>query len=215
MVSWSGVATHTGYTLGQLVQRLVLPVVLRSRIVGRRGYWKRLCTQGEYRHGIQAASRYVSYCFTLMISLAAATGFATDSKPATAPSASVQAFDLRDVRLLDGQFKAAMDRNAQYLLSLEPDRFLHYFRTQRDCRQRLPRMAAGSRPGRRGPVLGHYLSALSLQFRASGDDRFKQRIDYIVDELATIQSANGNGYLCAEEDGKQFWAELAAGDGEA
>jgi len=64
-------------------------------------------------------------------------------------------------------------------------------------------------------MLGIIFSSLSLQYRASGDDRFKQRIDYIVDELALIQSANGNGYLCAQADGKQFWADLASGNPQA
>src|SRR5580692_3292490 len=32
-------------------------------------------------------------------------------------------FDLADVQLLNGPFKQAMDLNAKYLLSLEPDRF--------------------------------------------------------------------------------------------
>ena len=48
------------------------------------------------------------------------------------PAGPLQAygFALRDVRLLDSPFKAkaAMRRNEQYLLSLEPDRLLHRFR---------------------------------------------------------------------------------------
>lgn len=158
----------------------------------------------------------VTCCFTLISLVGATAGFAADSKPATVPAASVQPFDLRDVKLLDGPFKSAMDRNAQYLLSLEPDRFLHYFRTEAGLPAKAPAYGGWESPREgAGRCLGHYLSALSLQFRASGDDRFKQRIDYIVDELATIQSANGNGYLFAEQDGKQFWAELAAGDAQA
>jgi len=34
-------------------------------------------------------------------------------------------FSLGDVKLLDSPFKKAMDLNAAYLLSLEPDRLLH------------------------------------------------------------------------------------------
>ena len=44
-----------------------------------------------------------------------------------APMAAL-AFSLRDVRLLDGPFKHAMELDQQYLLSLDPDRLLHNFR---------------------------------------------------------------------------------------
>ena len=37
-------------------------------------------------------------------------------------------FPLTDVRLLDGPFKQAQRLDAEYLLSLEPDRLLHTFR---------------------------------------------------------------------------------------
>src|SRR5437868_2054014 len=38
------------------------------------------------------------------------------------------AFDLADVRLLEGPFRRAQERNGRYLLQLEPDRLLHNFR---------------------------------------------------------------------------------------
>jgi hypothetical protein len=38
------------------------------------------------------------------------------------------AFPLNEVRLLDSPFKHAMEMDAKWLLSLEPDRFLHRFR---------------------------------------------------------------------------------------
>ena len=40
----------------------------------------------------------------------------------------VYAFSLRDVRLLESPFKTAMELDAKYLLSLEPDRFLSRYR---------------------------------------------------------------------------------------
>src|SRR5688572_7972134 len=41
-----------------------------------------------------------------------------------------RAFGLADVRLLDGPFKKAMMLDAEYLLRLEPDRFLSWFRKE-------------------------------------------------------------------------------------
>jgi hypothetical protein len=37
-------------------------------------------------------------------------------------------FPLKDVTLFPAPLKHAMDKDAEYLLSLEPDRFLHWFR---------------------------------------------------------------------------------------
>ena len=48
-----------------------------------------------------------------------------------------------------------------------------------------------------GHTLGHYLTALSQQYVASGDRRFRKRIDYIVAEMAEAQRAYGDGYVGA------------------
>src|SRR5436190_1444364 len=53
-----------------------------------------------------------------------------NSKIKVKPVVAIQAysFDLKDVRLLDGSpFKNAMDKDAAYLLSIEPNRLLHRF----------------------------------------------------------------------------------------
>ncbi len=130
------------------------------------------------------------------------------------PIRAVESFDLRDVRLLDSPFKRAMDLNARYLLSLEPDRFLCYFRTNAGLKPKAEAYGGWEAPNSgAGRCLGHYLSALSLQFRASGDARFKQRVDYIVDELALCQQTNG--LLTAQAGVKEAFAELATGKGDA
>jgi len=41
---------------------------------------------------------------------------------------AVRPFPLQNVRLLDGPFKQAMDRNTRYLHDLDSDRLLHNFR---------------------------------------------------------------------------------------
>src|SRR5947209_17247045 len=86
------------------------------------------------------------------------------------PPIVAEPFDLRDVRITAGPFKAAADLNARYLLSLEPDRFLHYFRTEAGLAPKAPPYGGweSSTTGA-GRCLGHYLSALSLQYRATGD----------------------------------------------
>ena len=42
--------------------------------------------------------------------------------------------------------------------------------------------------------------------------KFKQRVDYIVDQLAQCQNANANGYVGAIPDGQKAFAEIASGN---
>ena len=58
---------------------------------------------------------------------ALADGYSKDKVKPAVPF-QVRAFDLRDVRLLEGPFQRAQERDGQYLLSLDPDRLLHTFR---------------------------------------------------------------------------------------
>lgn len=121
---------------------------------------------------------------------------------------------LSAVRLTGGPLKHAQDLDAAYLLQLEPDRMLAYFRK----RAGLPSKAVGyggwDGDGKQltGHILGHYLSAVSLMWAATGDARFKERADYLVQGLKEVQDAHGDGYLGALEGGKERFAEVARGD---
>jgi uncharacterized protein len=118
------------------------------------------------------------------------------------------AFDLADVRLLEGPFRQAQERDARYLLQLEPDRLLHNFRVNAGLKPKAPVYGGwesvepwvGIRC--QGHTLGHYLSACSLMFAATGDDQFKRRADYIVEELRECQDAGRSGLVCAFPDGE-------------
>ena len=48
-----------------------------------------------------------------------------------------------------------------------------------------------------GHIAGHYLSAVSYMYAATGDPQFKQRADYLVGELKEVQDKQGDGYLGA------------------
>jgi DUF1680 family protein len=126
-------------------------------------------------------------------------------------SGKVQPFDLADVRLLDGPFQRARDRDTAYLLSLDPDRLLHGFRTEAGLAAKAPTYGGWENMGVAGHTLGHYLSAVSLDFRATGDPRLKSSADYLVAELALCQAKNGNGYVSAIPDGKAMFADVARG----
>lgn len=114
-----------------------------------------------------------------------------------APRIDVAGFDLADVRLLDSPFREASERNARYLLTLDPDRLLHNTRKYAGLEPKGALYGGWESQGIAGHSLGHYLTALSQQFAASGDGRFRERIDYIVAEMAEAQRAYGDGYVGA------------------
>ena len=115
--------------------------------------------------------------------------------PVVAPAA--RPFPLGDVQLLDSPFEAAMELNARYLLSLEPDRLLHNARQYAGLEPKAAAYGGWEQAGVAGHTLGHYLTALSQQYAATGDERFRKRIDYIVAEMAECQERYGDGYVGA------------------
>ncbi len=121
---------------------------------------------------------------------------------------------LNRVRLTGGPLKTAQDVTAKYLLSLEPDRMLAYYRVRAGLTQKAEPYAGWDGGGRNltGHIAGHHLSAVSLMYLATGDERFKQRADYIVGELKTVQDANHDGYLGALEGGREAFAKVTKGD---
>ncbi len=121
-------------------------------------------------------------------------------------------FPLNDVRLLPGVFKDAMNEDAKYLLSLEPDRFLHRFRVNAGLKPKGKIYGGWESEGVSGHSLGHYLSACSMMYAASGDKEFKKKVDYIVDELDECQRARKTGYVGAIPNEDSIWDEVAAGD---
>lgn len=122
------------------------------------------------------------------------------------------AFDLADVRLLDGPFKKAMMLDAEYLLRLEPDRLLSWFRKEAGLKPKGEVYGGWESQGVAGHSLGHYLSACAMLFASTGDTRFRDRIIYAVNELELCQRNNGNGYIAAIPNGKKIFSEVAAGD---
>ena len=121
-------------------------------------------------------------------------------------------FPLSQVQLLNGPFRAAMDRNADYLLSLEPDRLLARVREFAGLEPKAPHYGGWEAQGIATHSLGHYLSACALQYSATGDERFKQRVAYVADELAACQAAHGDGYVAGIPRGHEIFAEVAAGN---
>ena len=121
---------------------------------------------------------------------------------------------LTAVRLTGGPLKRAQERDAQYLLDLDPDRMLSFYRTRAGLPKKAEPYGGWDGEGRQltGHITGHHLSAVSYMFAATGDTRFKQRADYIVGELKIVQDAHKNGYVGAIMGGEEAFNELAKGN---
>lgn len=127
--------------------------------------------------------------------------------------ASVEPFPLTQVRLLDGPFKHAQDLNIASLLQYEPDRLLARFRTEAGLKPKAESYGGWEGESLAGHTLGHHLSACALMYQSTGDERFKERAEYIVKELGEVQQANGGQYLGAFPKGKEvFENEVAKGN---
>ncbi|HEX7645110.1 MAG TPA: glycoside hydrolase family 127 protein [Burkholderiaceae bacterium] len=120
-------------------------------------------------------------------------------------------FPLQDVRLGPGPFLDAQRTDRRYLMALDPDRLLAPFRREAGLPQIKPSYGNWESGGLDGHMGGHYLSALSLMYAATGDKAVLARLNYFVAELKKCQERNGDGYLGGIPGGKEAWHDIAAG----
>lgn len=145
-------------------------------------------------HLLTCATRRAAAAAAL-IGIAFCSGAATPVIPEIA-----RPLPLSAVRLTGGPLKNAQELDAAYLLKLEPDRMLFHLRERAGLEPKAKSGYGGWDGGGRqltGHICGHYLSSVSLMWAATGDERFKERADYIVRELKEIQDKQGDGYIGA------------------
>ncbi|HVV73326.1 MAG TPA: beta-L-arabinofuranosidase domain-containing protein, partial [Verrucomicrobiae bacterium] len=107
---------------------------------------------------------------------------------------AVAPIPLESVRLAGGPLGKAQDLGIQNILRLDPDRLLYHFRLLAGLDPKADRDYGGwEGPGRQltGHMAGHYLSACSLMYAATGDERLQSAADYMVDQLADVQAKRG------------------------
>ncbi|XHR92815.1 beta-L-arabinofuranosidase domain-containing protein [Mucilaginibacter sp. UC70_90] len=121
-------------------------------------------------------------------------------------------FNLRDVQLLESPFKKAMEVDAAYLLSIEPNRLLSAFRSHSGLTPKGKMYEGWESSGLAGHTLGHYLSAISMHYASTRDPEFLKRVNYIVKELDECQVARKTGYVGAIPKEDTIWAEVAKGE---
>lgn len=107
----------------------------------------------------------------------------------------LKTFSLKDVKLLDARMQKGEDMMLDYLLSLEEDKFIAGFLETNGIEPRKPRYGGWEQSELRGHIIGHYLKALCQVYERRQDEAIKQKLCYIIDELARAQ--HDDGYLSA------------------
>lgn len=105
-----------------------------------------------------------------------------------------------------------MQKGCDYLLSLEPDRFLHSFRTNGGLKPKAEVYGGWEEQQLAGHSLGHYLSAISRMHFAAQNDDLKTRAAYITAQLKECQAQDPHGYVAALPKAEEMWSKLRAGD---
>jgi hypothetical protein len=126
-------------------------------------------------------------------------------------------FPVSDVTLLDGPLKHARDLNLEVLMQYDVDRLLAPYRKTAGLTKK-----AESYPnwdGLDGHVAGHYLSAMAINYAATGDKICKERMEYMLCELQECLEANavnnaewGRGYIGGFPNSAELWSSFKKGD---
>lgn len=126
-------------------------------------------------------------------------------------------FPLQDVVLLDGPFKHARDLNLRTLLKYDIDRILEPFLREAGLQPRGEMYPNWE--GLAGHIGGHYLSAMAMNYAATGNTECKRRMEYMISELRACQEANGinhpewgTGYVGGVPGSNELWSTLQKGD---
>lgn len=126
--------------------------------------------------------------------------------------AQMQPFTLQEVRVTGGPFKNAQDVDLKYILALNPDKLLAPYLIDAGLPLKAQRYGNWESSGLDGHIGGHYLSALAMMYASTGNAELKNRLDYMVGQLAQCQAKNGNGYVGGIPQGKVFWERIHKGD---
>lgn len=128
------------------------------------------------------------------------------------PSRGVRPFAVRDVELLESPFLSSMRVNRTHLLKHDPDRLLAPFLDEAGLKPRAPGYGNWEGTGLGGHTGGHYLSALAYTAAALDDATCRERLEYMVSELARCQAAHGDGYIGGVPNSRELWEQVRLGD---
>ena len=121
------------------------------------------------------------------------------------------------MRLLDSPFLTLQQKGKEYLLWLNPDSLLHFYRVEAGLPPKADAYAGwesqnvwGAGP-LRGGFLGFYLSSVSMMHQSTGDKELLKRLKYVLKELKLCQDAGKDGFLLGIKDGRMLFKEVASG----
>ena len=139
--------------------------------------------------------------------------FAATAEAGAQIPAKVENFSVNDVRLTESAFKHAEDMDLRYILGMDPDRLLAPYLKEAGLEPKAENYTNWENTGLDGHVGGHYLSALSYMYAATGNQEIKGRLDYYISELKRCAEASGNGYVSGVSGGKnRIWKEISEGN---
>ena len=124
----------------------------------------------------------------------------------------VESFPISSVRLGESQFLKNQQMDIHYLLGLDADRLLAPYLKEAGLKPKAENYTNWENTGLDGHIGGHYLSALSYMYAATGNDEIEDRLDYVMKELKRCQDAAGDGYLSGVPGGRKIWKELSEGN---
>lgn len=132
-----------------------------------------------------------------MLAGCAAAPATENGEPAVARNADISGYGLSELKLTDDYCENALDKEIDYLLSLETDRLLAGFRQNASIASNGVKPYGGwedSLIG--GHTLGHYLTALAQAYENGGTSQSDKKALYakmteIIDGLVLCQSDNG------------------------
>lgn len=126
-------------------------------------------------------------------------------------STQLQSFPLSSVRLLESPFKAAQQTDMKYILALDPDRLLKPYLKEAGIESKAETYGNWENTGLDGHIGGHYLSALSEMYAATGNKQLNEKLNYMLNWLEKCQQKNGNGYIGGVPGSKALWDDIAKG----
>ncbi len=124
----------------------------------------------------------------------------------------IRNFALNKVELCEPVLENAFRKEQEYLRSIDADRLLAGFREIAGLTKKAERYQGGWEDAEiAGHTLGHYLTALSQLYAATGAKDIGERLNYILSELAECQLENGFLFASPErlfdrlEQGEPAW----------
>ncbi len=112
----------------------------------------------------------------------------------------IRNFSLNAVELCEPVLENAFRKEQEYLRSIDTDRLLAGFRITAGLEPKAERYPGGWEDSEiAGHTLGHYMTALSQLYAATGAKDIEERLNYILQELSACQAESGFLFASSEE----------------